>query len=335
MKLTTFRLKAEPNFESVGAVVGEHNELIVDLVGGYEEYLTGNRKGAKEERALGGHIPRSMMQLMEGGDSTLQACRNVVSYALKSFKQGKPHPIQKHVHNTGDAVLQAPLPFPRLIMDFAAFEQHMLNSREKSGLALEKEWYDMPVCYKKNPGSVIGPEANVVRPKFTKRLDYELELAVYIGRKGKNFELRDAFSYVFGYSAFNDFSARDMQAKETRVRLGPFKSKDFDTAGALGPWIVTSDELRNPQNLEMTARVNGQEWSRGNTKDLYWTIPELVAYAAYEETLYPGYVLGTGPVGFGCGYELDRFLEPGDLVELQIDKIGTLRNRISRARPKP
>jgi 2-keto-4-pentenoate hydratase/2-oxohepta-3-ene-1,7-dioic acid hydratase in catechol pathway len=159
-------------------------------------------------------------------------------------------------------------------------------------------------------------------------MDYELEIAAVIGRKGRDIAQSDANNYIFGYTIFNDFSARDAQAREMSGPLGPAKGKDFDGANILGPCIVTPDEIGDLYNLTMIARVNGEEWSRGNTGTIHWRFDQIIAFLSDSETLYPGEVLGSGTVGNGCGLESLRFLKHGDEVELEIENIGVIRNRV-------
>jgi 2-keto-4-pentenoate hydratase/2-oxohepta-3-ene-1,7-dioic acid hydratase in catechol pathway len=192
-------------------------------------------------------------------------------------------------------------------------------------------WYERPLYYKGNPHSVVGPEADIRWPACTERLDFELEFGVFIGRAGRNIPASEAHAYVAGYTIFNDFSARDVQLREMQGRLGPAKGKDFDTGNALGPYLVTPDEIPEPQRLAALARVNGEEWSRGSTADLYFSVDEMIAFISQDETLYPGDFVGAGTVPGGCGLELDRWLRPGDMVELEVEGLGVLRNRIVRS----
>ena len=187
----------------------------------------------------------------------------------------------------------------------------------------------MPVYYKGNHQSIIGPDEDVLWPSFTEKFDYELEVAIIIGKKGRNIPEAKARDYIAGYTIMNDFSARDIQRKEMRVRLGPAKGKDFATA--IGPVLVTLDEIGDPYNLKMTARINGELWSDGNSGSIYHSFEKMIAFASLEETLYPGDLIGSGTVGTGCGLELDRWVRPGDMIELEIEKIGVLRSRVMKA----
>jgi 2-keto-4-pentenoate hydratase/2-oxohepta-3-ene-1,7-dioic acid hydratase in catechol pathway len=181
------------------------------------------------------------------------------------------------------------------------------------------------VPYKGNHRTVVGPDANVRWPSYTERLDYELELACVIGRRRRDLGAEEAGAWIAGDTVMNDWSARDVHRSEMMVRVGPAKGKDFATS--LGPCLVTADEL-DARNLRMTARINGELWSDGNSGTSHWTFPQMIAHVARDEDVWPGDVLGSGTVGGGCGLELDRWLAPGDVVELEIEGISVLRNRV-------
>jgi len=229
----------------------------------------------------------------------------------------------------------APLPRPRSLRDFYAFEQHVATARRQHGRPVPPAWYRVPVFYFGNHGAIFGPDEPISMPQ-TEQLDYELEVACVIGREGRDIAPDDAWDYVAGLTILNDWSARDIQAEEMGIGLGPAKGKDFATS--LGPMIVTMDELEDyfvdaRLNLEMVARVNGREYSRGNLGDMHYSWGELIARASRDATLYPGDVLGSGTVGSGCILELTPeavggWLEPDDDVELEVEALGILRNRI-------
>ena len=249
-----------------------------------------------------------------------------------------------------DLQLAAPVPRPNSVRDTMSFERHIIQATRRAvpaplrrlDIALErrvgprrslagranKAFYERPLYYKSNPRSVVGPDAEVRMPSYTKRFDYELEWGIFIGTRGVDISASAARDHIAGYVVFNDFSARDIQMAEMRGRLGPAKGKDFDTGNAIGPWMVTPDELPDPYALTMTARVNGAEWSRGSTRDMYWSFEEIIAHISRAETLFPGDFIGSGTVGGGCGLELGVFLERGDEVELEVERIGRLRNRV-------
>ncbi|MBM7631056.1 fumarylacetoacetate hydrolase family protein [Geomicrobium sediminis] len=231
--------------------------------------------------------------------------------------------------------VKAPIPNPPSIRDFMAFEEHIVNATKKSGLTLAKEWYEIPAFYFTNHLALVGNEEIVERPPNCKALDFELEIACIIGKRGKNIKAENAEQHIFGYTIFNDWSARDLQMKEMKVGLGPAKGKDFATS--IGPVIVTKDELElykteKGHNLAMTAKVNGVELSRGNFKDIHYSFEQMIERASDGVELHPGEIIGSGTVGTGCilelGTDVQPWLEPGDIVELHIEGIGTLKNQI-------
>ena len=230
-----------------------------------------------------------------------------------------------------------PLHRPTSIRDFYAFEQHVKTANENRGREVPKEWYEIPVFYFTNHTAIFGPGDVIPYPMGSEKLDYELEVAAVIGKAGRDIKPEEAEDYIFGYMIYNDWSARDIQAQEMRVGLGPAKGKDF--AQSFGPYLVTPDELTDRHtgrpgvyDLQMVARVNGKEMSRGNWKDLHYSFGDMLARASAGVTLYPGDVIGSGTVGTGCLLEITkgqgRYLQPGDGVELEIERLGILRNTV-------
>jgi 2-keto-4-pentenoate hydratase/2-oxohepta-3-ene-1,7-dioic acid hydratase in catechol pathway len=222
-----------------------------------------------------------------------------------------------------------PCPLDRLasLRDFLAFEDHVRRGAERRNTEVPAYWYEAPVYYKGNHRAVIGPDEDCPWPAYAKRLDFELELAMVIGRRGRDIDVERAGEHVFGFTVFDDFSARDVQVKETSAWLGPAKAKDF--ANALGPCIVTADEVGSEPDLAMACRVNGEEWGRARSSDARWSWAEMIAHVSRDEAVYPGDVYGSGTPGGCCGLDLGRELRPGDVVELEIERIGVLRNRIA------
>lgn len=271
---------------------------------------------------------RNMLALIDGGAAALDQAREWLA------KPGVTHDLAA-------VRLTAPLPEPRQMRDFLCFEKHFRQARAHmhlfGALAAERDpakveippiWYEEPIYYKCNRFSVVGTGTDIVKPSYCQKLDYELEFAAILGKGGKNIRKQDAAQHIFGYLIFNDVSARDQQVREMGGTLGPTKGKDFDTGNVLGPWLVTADEVGNPYDLTMVARVNGEEWSRGNSGAMHHRFEDVLVHASRDETLHAGEFFGSGTVGSGCGLELGRFLKHGDVVELEVQKLGLLKNRV-------
>ena len=247
------------------------------------------------------------------GDRVIQ----LAAQTLQSFFTGGGQARAHAEYPLAEVRLLAPVRRPPSVRDFYAFEQHVKTARAARGLEVPPEWYEQPAFYFSNPAAMYGPDQDVPYPEGTEELDYELECAAVIGAEGQ----------IGGFTVLNDWSARDLQRHEMRVGLGPAKAKDFATS--LGPVVVTPDEL-DGRSGDMVARVNGEERSRGNLRDMHFSWDAIVAHAARNTRLYPGDVLGSGTVGTGCILELGdgRWLQPGNVVELEVEGIGVLRNRI-------
>jgi 2-keto-4-pentenoate hydratase/2-oxohepta-3-ene-1,7-dioic acid hydratase in catechol pathway len=254
-----------------------------------------------------------------------------------AMAQQVPDPVGPAV-SLASVRLLAPVGVPPSIRDFYAFEEHVATARRTRGMEMDPDWYELPVFYFTNPAAVRGPGDDIAVPAGSEALDYELEAAAVIGVECTDVDPSDWLDVVAGFTVMNDWSARDLQAREMRQGLGPAKGKDFATS--LGPVLVTPDELPGAADgrphAAMTARVDGVEWSRGHLGSLHFTWGQLVAHASRSTSLRPGDVIGSGTVGTGCILELslvhgsDRYpwLQPGQVVELEIDGIGTLRNQV-------
>jgi fumarylacetoacetate (FAA) hydrolase len=269
-------------------------------------------------RPLDRDLPRGWPGRIEG-DRVIQ----LAAQTLQAFFTGGGHAREHAEYRLDEVRLLPPVLRPPSIRDFYAFEEHVRRARELRGAGPPPhEWYDIPVFYFSNPAAVYGPEDTIPYPDGVDELDYELELAAVIGAEGE----------IGGFTVMNDWSARDLQRAEMRVGLGPAKGKDFATS--LGPVLVTFDEV-DGSGAEMVARVNGEERSRGNSRDMHYSWQAIVAHAARNTRLVPGDVLGSGTVGSGCILEQGdgRWLRPGDLVELEIEGIGVLLNTIGPVAP--
>lgn len=301
-------------------IVQPEQQRVIDLL--TAERVRLERQGATREaaqRLAAALFPSSMAAAIALGDTFLAAC----AHAVESADDEAIVPL-------ASVQLLSPLD-PPLLRDFSAFLQHIRAMTQRMGQIFSREMFQLPLYYKGNPSTVIGPEQEVRWPGYTRVMDYELELGFVIGKPGMNLTPQNALEHLFGVTILNDFSARDVQGPEMSTGFGPAKAKDF--ASALGPWIVTRDELDLGQ-LTMLARVNGAEWSHGSSATMTWSIAELIAYASSGETLWPGELLGSGTVGTGAGAEHGKQLHPGDVVELEVSGIGVLRNRIGQPEPR-
>ena len=269
----------------------------------------------------------SMQSLIEGGPAALDEARLLAR-----------NPPGETLLRTADVTFRAPIPRPVRLRDCLVFEAHLRNSSAQAGKMTGKTyeipeiWFQQPIYYKCNHLSVIGHGQDTVWPAYSELMDFELELAIVIGKGGVDIPADSAMEHVFGYTIYNDMSARDAQVKEMAGQLGPAKGKDFDTGNILGPYILTADEVDHPASLDMEVRVNGERWGGGNSGSMQHSFADIVSFLSRSETLFPGEVIGSGTVGTGCGFEVGRWIKPGDLIELTIEKIGTLSNRIVKPR---
>jgi fumarylacetoacetate (FAA) hydrolase len=276
------------------------------------------------ERVLPLNYP-TLLELLQDSEGMAKARK-----VLESNEQGLPlHEIK----------LLTPVPNPPTMRDFYAFEQHVAAARAKRGVGMIPEWYEIPTFYFTNTSEVYGHDEPVPYPVGSKELDIELEIACVIGREGKDISVDEAADYIAGYTIMNDWSARDFQRLDMKLNLGPGKGKDFATS--LGPWLVTPDELASRRtgsgaseryDMTMLARVDGKEISRGNFNQIYYSFPQMIAYASRNVRLRPGDVLGSGTVGTGClleiGTEVHPWFQRGETLEMEIDGIGVLRNKV-------
>ena len=326
MKLATFRRDGS---ERIGLVHSSDSRLF-DLTAAAERDDPANRAFD------------SMLALIDADDAGLDAARALFD------KRGDEADLSVEA---ATAELLAPLPQPRQMRDGMSFATHILQSGRgaRAITALRKEgevafkavmaeplgalapvYQKVPTYYITNRMTVRGPGTTVRWPRYSTVMDYELEFGIVTRRTRANIALSEARGHIFGYTIFNDFSARDMQMIEMEGRLGPAKGKSFDGGNVLGPWIVTPDEIGDPQALSVEVRVNGEVRSRGKTAGMLFSFEEILAHASQDETIHAGEFFGSGTVGNCCGLEIGRFLEHGDTIELQVENIGVLKNKVER-----
>lgn len=317
MRLITFLHQGR---ESVGAFI-DGDRQIVDL--------------GRADPAFG-----SMIALIEGGEAALARARACVKA-----------PAKASVLAAAQCTVLAPLPRPTQIRDCLTFPGHLQGAAraqaermaatapdpakamaeiEASGrLDVPKAFYDFPLYYISNRMAVAGPDVDVEWPPYSQMIDYEMEWAAVIGKECRGVRKEDARRHIFGYTVFNDWSARDEQMRAMQgsaINLGPARGKDF--CNGVGPCIVTADEIPDPYALAMVVRVNGEEVSRGSSAGMHFTFEDLLAFLSEGTTLYPGELICSGTVGGGCSFETGQALKPGDVIECEVEKIGVLRNRV-------
>ncbi len=316
MKLVTFLNTAQES--RIGWLVGE---AVVDM------------------QLANAELPTDMLTFIDNHETYFEL--------IKSLGEVTPH------YQLSEVKLLAPLPNPRSFRDYIGFEMHMQNASRSFGHTIGSAWYDMPIFYFTNHQAIYGPNDAIKRPTKETKMDIELEIACIIGKKGKDIKAEEATPYIFGYTIFNDWTARAIQKVEMQIPLGPHKGKDF--ANAIGPCIVTADEMnqyripfdesvftdpiRVPSvkgdrfDIKMTSRINGTTICEGNYKTVYFNFEQMIERASENNvTLMPGDILGSGTVGWGSlienNFSVHRPLEPGDVVELEIEGIGVLVNTV-------
>ena len=289
-------------------------------------------------------IPHTMSEFLAGGVELMDRAKVINEKIITGQLAAKEEVFFE---------LLAPVPNPTSCRDGYAFRQHVAAARRNRGVPMIPEFDQYPIFYFTNHNAIQGPGEIVCMPDHFQKLDFELEIAIVIGKKGRNVLAKDADEYVAGFMIMNDMSARTLQMEEMLLNLGPAKGKDFSTV--IGPWLVTPDELAqhlvpakaghvgNNYNLSMKCWVNGQEVSQGNVADMDWTFAEIIERCAYGVDILPGDVIGSGTVGTGCFLELNgtkllndpnaqtQWLQDGDIVEMEIAGLGMLSNTIRKA----
>lgn len=329
MKLVTFSATSPlGELVRIGAIL---DQRVIDLNIAYATLLEKEGHTERFYAIADSLLPTEMVEYFRGGKLSSEAAARALEYATVQLKKGVqltgPN-RETVVHALSDLKLLAPVPRPNSIRDTISFETHAKNFEKRTGKPIPDLWYERPLYYKGNCNTVAGQDAPIIWPDYTDKLDYELEFGIYIGKTGSNIRAQDAAEYIAGYTIFNDISARDALQAEVTMLLGPSKGKDMDYGNIMGPCLVTPEEL-DVGNLKMEARVNGEIWSQGSTADMYWSFPQIIEFISRSETLYPGDFIGSGTVAFGCGDELERWIKRGDIVELEVEGIGVLRNVVS------
>ena len=321
MKLATYQTADGPR---LGIVLAEQGQ-IVNATAACHRLLDSHH-----------HAVFSMQALIDSGEVGLSL--------LRRLPLQDPAAIGPFTHDLARIRLLAPLPVPPQLRDCSVFAQHVSHAplgmqRLKAALdgqtlgaqpeaAVPEVYRAQPVWYISNRFSVVGHDAVVRWPAYSRVMDFELEVAIVIGKGGNDIPAEKARSHIFGYTIMNDFSARDQQRREMEAGLGPTKGKSFDTGNSIGPWIVTADEIEDPYVLAVAVRVNGEEWVRTTTAGMLHSFEQIIAFISRNETLHPGEIIAGGTVGGCCGLEMGRFLADGSTIELDVAGIGILRNKV-------
>lgn len=331
MKLVTFVHNDRSRHGALVEIGGQN--FVIDFL----EAFAWRKEGASES-AIVERFGGDMLGLIEREDEAMPLAREVVALA----EEGKlPENLR---YPLASVKLQSPIPRPSSMRDGYAFRQHVETARRNRGVGMIPEFDMFPVFYFTNHQAVVGPGDIEVEERHLERLDFELEAAIVVGKKGTNLKASEADAHIFGLTIMNDWSARALQMEEMKLNLGPAKGKDFATS--LGPYLVPLADLAskttkgpngNVYDLEMKAFVNGVQVSTGNVKDMTWTFAQILERASYGVTLYPGDVIGSGTCGTGCFLELNgsgitqnQWVNSGDEVVLEIEGLGRLENRILR-----
>ena len=336
MKLVSYEVQTQlGRFERIGALA---HGTIVDLNSCCAAWLAESRDAGAARRQADALVPPDMIAFLENGTAGRDAAEQSVAYAGERLAAA-PRPAGPHgqrlAFDEDEVRWLAPVPRPPMIRDGILLLDHYRVGMERLFKIAERDRMpeaarSMPIFWKPSRTAVAGHREPVRWPKYSQKLDYEFELGVYIGRRGSDIPAAQAMAHVAGYTIFNDLGLRDVQPAELSLRMGPAKAKDFATSKIMGPCLVTADELPNADNLRMVTRVNGEVWFDGRIAGWAFTFAELIAYVSRDEVINVGDFFGSGPPAYSVGFELDRWIRPGDLVECEIEGIGTLANRIVR-----
>jgi 2-keto-4-pentenoate hydratase/2-oxohepta-3-ene-1,7-dioic acid hydratase in catechol pathway len=323
LKLATFEIPAPCGaVRRIGAAV---EGRLVDFATAYAAYLDGADPGCEAQNIAAAVFAPDMVNFLEWG----KIARDAASRAIDAGLRVAEHRGARTSYALNEVRLLAPVARPRVLRDFLTFEGHMKQASRALGRGgdVPRAFYEVPAYYKGDPDTVVGTGTPVTWPAYSEKFDFELELGMVTARRGKNIRKEDASKYIAGYTIWNDWSARDQQMRETPVGMGPSKGKDFDSGNAVGPYLVTTDEI-DISNARMIARINGEVWTDSTSANRQFSFEDLIAHVSQSETIHAGELWGSGTVTNGSGLEQDRWLKPGDIVELEIEGIGVLSNQV-------
>lgn len=337
MRLVTFEVQTTlGRFERIGALA---HGTIVDLTSACTANLAQSQDLNAAKRTAAALTPPDMIGFLEGATESRQVADEAIAYVGSRIKS-EPQPLgpqgERLTFDEKDIRLLAPVPRPPMIRDGILILDHYRVGMERLFKIDEQDRMpeaakSMPIFWKPSRAAVAGHGAPIIWPKYSEKLDYEFELGMYIGKRGKDISVENAWEHVAGYTVFNDLGLRDIQPAEISLRMGPAKAKDFETSKIMGPCLVTADEIPSVEKLGLTVRVNDEVWFDGAISGWSFTFAELMAYVSRDETLEVGDFFGSGPPAYSVGFEIDRWIKPGDVVACEIEGVGVLSNQIVRA----
>lgn len=340
MRLLSFEVQTVlGKFERIGALA---HGTIVDLNAACTAYFALTEEANAARRQAAALVPPDMIAFLEGCASAQAIGREMaeksVAYVGERLRS-EPQPLgpdgQRLTFGENEIRWLAPVPRPPMIRDGILLLDHYKVGMERlfkitNEALIPEAARKMPIYWKPSRAAVAGHRAPIKWPRYSEKLDYEFELGLYIGKRGKNIPVERAHEHIAGYTIFNDLGLRDTQPAEMSLRLGPTKAKDFETSKVFGPCLVTADELPSIDNLRMTTRVNGEVWFDGKLGNWAFTFAEFIAYVSRDEWLEVGDFFGSGPPAFSVGFEINRWIKPGDVLECEIEGVGKLINTIVR-----
>ncbi|MGM0903455.1 MAG: fumarylacetoacetate hydrolase family protein [Bacillota bacterium] len=308
MKLITF---TKDGYTRIGAL---QNQEVIDLHAAYKASLKAEGK-IRAQQIAEAFVPADMTGFLQGGQESLELAKKAVQFALKKREDAG----YKLVYAFEDVKVEAPVPTPgKMICVGHNYREHILE--------MKRELPENPVVFAKFANTVVGPQDDIPFYPISEQLDYEAEFAFVVGKRARNVSQEDALEYVAGYTIANDITYRDLQ----RRTLQWLQGKTVEGSAPMGPWLVTSDELTDPSGLEVVLTVNGEERQRSNTANLVFSVQYLVEFLSNLMTLEPGDVILTGtPGGVGVARDPQVFLKDGDVVKIEIDKVGVLENKVA------
>ena len=336
MKLVSFEVQTQlGRFERIGALA---HGTIVDLNAACTALLAESADENAARRQAGALVPPDMIGFLEGGQAARDMAAKAIAHAgvaLHDNLRALGPQGQRLAFGEDEIHWLAPVPRPPMIRDGILLLDHYRVGMERLFKIAEKDRMpeaarSMPIYWKPSRAAVAGHKEPIRWPKYSEKLDYEFELGLYIGKAGRDIPAERAHEHIAGYTVFNDLGLRDAQPPEMSLRMGPAKSKDFATSKIMGPYLVTADEVPEVTGLRMINRVNGEVWFDGKISGWAFTFAQFIAHVSRDEMLNVGDFFGSGPPAFSVGFELDRWIKPGDVVSCEIEGVGILSNTIVR-----